>query len=88
MTQETIEMLVGTGTLGSIVTMVIQKIFNRKQDTTQNASNTVEFLTKINERLDLVITQLQDAACYRDPCNDRINGNAPKCETCQNKKTS
>lgn len=77
--------LVGSGlgaTVGSVVTMTVQKVLNKKKD---NADiNVINYdvidkqfksLWENLEQQGKVIKELQDKACYRDPCNLRVNGN-------------
>ena len=69
---------VGSGfgaTFGSIATAVVNKFLNRKQDGTTIAANQVAMLNDVNENLNEVVKQLQDIACYREPCKIRINAN-------------
>ena len=65
---------IGT-TIGSIVTMGVQKLFSRKRDKTDIVTSQVQMLDNVNQKLNSVVEQLQDIACYREPCKKRINGN-------------
>ena len=59
---------------GSAITMGVQKVLNRKKDKAEVNHSQVEFLEKVNARLDKVVEQLQEIACYREPCKKRVNG--------------
>lgn len=72
--------LIGGGTLGSIGTMVVQKIMDRKKDSTDITAASVNILTAMNDKLNSVIQQLQEKACYDEKCTDRINGE--NCDDC------
>jgi len=77
--------ILGSGTLGSIGTMVVQKILDRKKDTTDITASSVNILTGMNDKLNSVIEQLQEKACYDEECEDRING-LTNCTDCNKKK--
>ncbi len=70
--------------LGSIGTMVTQKFLNRKKDNVDIASvvnQQVRMLFDNGEFKDKIIKELQDWACYREHCPNRINGEDAKKET-------
>jgi hypothetical protein len=64
----------GSGILGSITTMIVQKVLDRKKDKTDVVSDQVTMLNNVNKKLDEVVAQLQEIACYKKKCIDRING--------------
>jgi hypothetical protein len=66
--------LLGGGTLGSIVTQLIQKYLNRKEDSTNISTQQAALLKTVNNDLMKVVEQLQEIACYVKPCKERING--------------
>ena len=68
---------IGT-TVGSIATMGVQKWFTRKKDKTDVVDSQVKMLDNVNQTLNSVVKQLQDIACYREPCKKRINGKEKK----------
>lgn len=87
LTDPSITSIVGIGsglgaTVGSVVTMAVQKVLNKKKD---NADiNVINYdvidkqfksLWENLEQQGKVIKELQDKACYRDPCRLRVNGN-------------
>ncbi len=65
-------LLYGTG--GGVVTMVVQKVLDRKRDKTDIITNQVTMLNQVNEKLMSVVEELQNVACYRENCRERING--------------
>ena len=70
---------IGTGTgigtvIGSAVTASVNKWLNRKKDKTDIVTSQVQMLDNVNQKLNSVVEQLQDIACYREPCKKRING--------------
>ena len=67
-------MMAGSGTLGSIATMLVQKLLNRNSDKTDIVTNQVKMLNDVNAKLNEVVEQLQEVACYRKNCNERQNG--------------
>lgn len=67
-------LMAGSGTVGSIATMVVQKFLNRKSDKTDIVTNQVKMLNDVNAKLNEVVEQLQNVACYRNKCNERLNG--------------
>ena len=69
-----VAMIGGSGVLGSITTMVVQKYLDRKKDKTDVVSNQVTMLNNVNSKLDEVVAQLQEIACYKKKCVNRING--------------
>lgn len=70
--------LVGGGTLGSIATMIVQKLLSRKKDKTDIVTSQVQMLSDVNEKLGKTIDQLQDLVCYVPKCDFRLNGNEKK----------
>lgn len=74
---------VGSGigaTAGTIITMLVGKLLNKKKDDvdiTDVINQQVRMLFETGEFKDKVIKELQDAACFRNPCRIRINGNEP-----------
>lgn len=66
--------LIGGGTLGSIATMITQKLMDRKRDKTDVITTQVKILNDVNDRLNEVVDKLQEVACYRKNCNERLNG--------------
>lgn len=77
--------LIGGGTLGSIATMVVQKVLDKKKDQTDITAGSVNILTGMNDKLNSVIEQLQEKACYDELCEDRING-IKNCTDCTKQK--
>ncbi len=87
LTDPTITSMVGIGsglgaTVGSVVTMTVQKLLNKKKDTADvNVINyevidrQFKSLWSNLEQQGKVVKELQEKACYRDPCKIRINGN-------------
>ncbi|OJV39635.1 MAG: hypothetical protein BGO29_04615 [Bacteroidales bacterium 36-12] len=75
---------VGSGigaTAGSITTMVVNKLLNKKKETADiNVINydvidkQFKSLWENLEQQGKVIKELQEKACYREPCDLRING--------------
>lgn len=70
-------------TAGSITTMLVQKALSRKKDSADvNVINydvidkQFKSLWENVEQQGKVIKELQEKACYREPCNLRINGNS------------
>jgi|GEM_PF-3832452 len=58
------------GTGGSVITMILQKaleFFKPKSERQMNKFDVVD-------RLEKVVQQLQDVACYREKCKTRLNG--------------
>jgi len=73
--------LLGTGTLGGVATMIVQKVLNSKKDkkdietVTQNITmQTVELMNTANEQMKETIKELQEIVCYVPNCDFRING--------------
>lgn len=69
---------IGSGlgaTVGSVVTMAVSKALNRKKDNADITEKQFQLLWDNMSRIDNVVKELQDKACYREPCNIRINGN-------------
>lgn len=66
--------LIGGGTAGSIATQLITKFINRKKDDSDISSQQAILLKTVNDDLSKVVTALQDIACYRNKCKDRLNG--------------
>lgn len=67
--------------LGSVLTMGAQKLMNKKKDDvdiTTVVNQQVRMLFDNGEFKDKIIKELQDWACYRDPCKIRINGTEGK----------
>ncbi len=77
---------VGSGigaTAGSITTMLVNKVLNRKKDTADIdvinydiVDKQLKMLWEQMEQQGKVIKELQAKACYREPCDLRINGKA------------
>ncbi len=76
--------LIGGGTLGSIATMVVQKLLDRKKDSTDITASSLDIMEKMNLKLNSVIDDLQKISCYDDQCKDRINGE--NCVDCPKKE--
>jgi hypothetical protein len=66
--------LIGGGTIGTIATLVVTKWINRKKDISDISSQTAILLKSVNNDLMGVIVQLQELACFKNKCNERING--------------
>lgn len=76
---------IGSGlgaTVGSVVTMAVSKALNKKKDNADINVINYDVIDKqfktVWENLEQqgrVIKELQEKACYREPCNIRINGN-------------
>lgn len=58
------------GTGGSIVTMILQKVLEFFKPKSERQLNKFDVV----DRLEKVVQQLQDVACYRDKCKERLNG--------------
>jgi len=86
-TDPSITSMVGIGsglgaTVGSVVTMTVQKVLNKKKDSAEVSVINYEVIDKQFKSLwdnleqqGKVIKELQDKSCYREPCNMRVNGN-------------
>lgn len=68
-------------TVGSIATMGVQKLLNRKSDTVNVLKTQMEVLNSQVLSLqqnqtytDGIVRELQEKACYRNKCSDRLNG--------------
>lgn len=71
-------MLLGGGTLGSIATQLVTKWIGRKKDSSDISSQTAILMKTVNDDLVVVVKRLQEIACYRSNCNERINGEIDK----------
>lgn len=63
--------------LGSVLTMGAQKLLNKNKedvDITTVVNQQVRMLFDNGEFKDKIIKELQEWACYREPCKIRING--------------
>lgn len=72
-----IEILSG-GTIGSIATMLVQKVLSRKKDKIDVSQSQLNFFTEINERLHKSVVELEKKICYIPDCDFRVNGNKKK----------
>jgi tRNA(Met) C34 N-acetyltransferase TmcA len=66
--------IIGAGTGGGVITIVVQAWLNRNKDKTDVITNQVNMLNQVNQNLNEVVTKLQDLACYREKCKTRLNG--------------
>ena len=58
------------GTGGSVITMILQKLLEFLKPKSERQINKFDVV----DRLEKVVQQLQDVACYRDKCKERMNG--------------
>ena len=58
------------GTGGSVITMITQKLLEFLKPKSERQINKFDVV----DRLEKVVQQLQDVACYRDKCKERMNG--------------
>lgn len=71
---------VGSGigaSAGTIITMLVNKVLSKKKesiDMTAVINQQVRTLFDNGEFKDKIIEELQSWACFRDPCNIRLNG--------------
>ena len=65
--------LIGGGTLGSIATMIVQKVINRKPDNQDLICKQFELMNNHTDKLNSVITQLEKMVCYMESCKKRVN---------------
>ncbi len=96
-TDPSITSMVGIGsglgaTVGSVVTMTVQKVLNKKKDSAEVSVINYSVIEKQFESLwdnleqqGKVIKELQSKSCYREPCNMRVNGS--QSEEPEKKKT-
>jgi len=63
-----------SATVASVATLGAQKFFNRKVDTQEIVKGQITMLSDLNIKLNTAVEQLQEIACYRKGCNERING--------------
>jgi len=81
--------LIGGGTLGSIATMIVQKLLSHKKDKVDIVQLQLEMLSEVNKSLNdnitrsqevykqyqEVIEELLEQICYTQKCDFRISGN-------------
>jgi uncharacterized membrane protein YjfL (UPF0719 family) len=58
------------GTGGSVITMILQKLLEFLKPKSERQINKFDVV----DRLEKVVQQLQDVACYKDKCKERMNG--------------
>jgi len=66
--------LLGAGTLGTILTMVVQKVMSSKKDNADLLQQQLTIFNDMHLKMNEVIEKLQKMACYKEPCKNRING--------------